>query len=169
MKVLLAALSKTGLNEAEARAKVVGLDSRGLIVANRPGLEAFKHALAANPALVSDWRLADTNHVTLSDVVANFQPTVLIGTSGQPGCFTESLVREMAKHVERPAISAPSLRASFTAAPCVRASTPSTTSMPSNGPKAARSWQPAAPSNPLCAARCATELDRAITCFASRA
>jgi malate dehydrogenase (oxaloacetate-decarboxylating) len=55
---------------------------------------------------VSDWRLDDPNQITLSDVVTNFQPTVLIGTSGQPGCFSEALVREMARHVERPALFA---------------------------------------------------------------
>ena len=106
IQVLLAALSEAGLSAAEARARVLGLDSRGLILANRPGLEAFKHGLAADPALVSDWRLDDPNNITLSDVVSNFQPTVLIGTSGQPGCFTEATIREMAKHVERPAIFA---------------------------------------------------------------
>lgn len=106
IQVLLAAMEETGLSPAEAKARVVGLDSRGLILANRPGLETFKHAFAADPTLVSDWRLDDPNQVTLSDVVANFKPTVLIGTSGQPGCFTEALVREMAEHVERPAIFA---------------------------------------------------------------
>jgi malic enzyme len=75
-------------------------------LADRPGLDAFKYALAANPALVSDWRLEDSHQITLGDVVANFQPTVLIGTSGQPGCFTEALIREMARHVERPGIFA---------------------------------------------------------------
>jgi malate dehydrogenase (oxaloacetate-decarboxylating) len=106
IQVLVAAMLEAGLNAAEARARVVGLDSRGLILANRPGLEAFKHAFAADPALVSDWHLEDPNHITLSDVIANFQPTVLIGTSGQPGCFTEALIRDMARHVERPAIFA---------------------------------------------------------------
>jgi malic enzyme len=106
IQVLLAAMSEAGLSATEARARVVGLDSRGLIVANRPGLEEFKHGFAADPELTLDWRLDEPNQITLSDVVANFQPTVLIGTSGQPGCFTEALVREMAKHVERPAIFA---------------------------------------------------------------
>ena len=38
------------------------------------------------------------------DVVKNVHPTILIGTSGQHGAFNEEIVREMAKHVERPVI-----------------------------------------------------------------
>jgi malate dehydrogenase (oxaloacetate-decarboxylating) len=32
------------------------------------------------------------------------KPTMLIGTSGVPGTFTESMIREMAEHVERPVV-----------------------------------------------------------------
>jgi malate dehydrogenase (oxaloacetate-decarboxylating) len=38
------------------------------------------------------------------DVIRNVKPSILIGTSAQPGAFTEEIIREMAKHVERPVI-----------------------------------------------------------------
>jgi len=38
------------------------------------------------------------------DVVRNVQPTILISTSGQRADFSAEIVREMAKHVERPVI-----------------------------------------------------------------
>ncbi len=104
--VLLAALENAGLSPADARSRVVGLDSRGLILSNRRKLEPFKRVFADDPALVADWQLDDPNAIHLSDVVRNYKPTVLIGTSGQGGCFTETMIREMAKHVERPAIFA---------------------------------------------------------------
>jgi Malic enzyme, NAD binding domain len=44
------------------------------------------------------------NNIDLSQVVANARPTALIGVLGQPGTFTEAIVREMARHVERPVI-----------------------------------------------------------------
>ncbi|HSO74425.1 MAG TPA: malic enzyme-like NAD(P)-binding protein, partial [Blastocatellia bacterium] len=44
------------------------------------------------------------DHITLADVVRNVRPTTLIGTSAQPGVFTEEIVREMASSVERPIV-----------------------------------------------------------------
>ncbi|TDL25719.1 hypothetical protein BD410DRAFT_813441 [Rickenella mellea] len=42
--------------------------------------------------------------VTLLDVVKAVKPTVLIGCSTAPGTFTEEVIKEMAKHCERPII-----------------------------------------------------------------
>jgi malate dehydrogenase (oxaloacetate-decarboxylating) len=43
-------------------------------------------------------------HGDLLSVVKEVKPHVLIGTSTKPGAFSEDVVREMAKHVERPVI-----------------------------------------------------------------
>jgi len=43
-------------------------------------------------------------HDNLFDVVKEVKPHVLIGTSTKPGSFTQEIVEEMAKHVERPII-----------------------------------------------------------------
>jgi malate dehydrogenase (oxaloacetate-decarboxylating) len=40
----------------------------------------------------------------LLDVIKNVKPSILIGASAQPGAFTEAIIREMAKHVDRPVI-----------------------------------------------------------------
>ena len=38
------------------------------------------------------------------EVIKNFTPTVLIGTSGQPGHFNEIIIKEMSKNTDRPII-----------------------------------------------------------------
>jgi malate dehydrogenase (oxaloacetate-decarboxylating) len=43
-------------------------------------------------------------HGDLLSVMKEVKPHILIGTSTKPGAFTEEIVREMAKHVERPII-----------------------------------------------------------------
>jgi len=84
--------------------RVLSLDSRGLLVSDRPGMEEPKRTLATDPTLVSGWKVGDPKRITLAEVVANFRPSVLIGASGQPGAFTEAIVRNMAQHAPRPVV-----------------------------------------------------------------
>jgi malate dehydrogenase (oxaloacetate-decarboxylating) len=107
VSVLIASLRERGLTRKEALKRIVALDSRGLVLSDRPGLEPFKRAFAREPELVAEWKLEQPqDRIGLLDVVRNFRPTILIGTSGQPGCFTEDIVKQMADNVERPAIFA---------------------------------------------------------------
>lgn len=50
----------------------------------------------------SEWRGKDSKN--LHSIIAEVKPHVLIGTSTKPGAFTQQVVEEMAKHVERPII-----------------------------------------------------------------
>ncbi len=50
----------------------------------------------------SEWQDADTKD--LFSIIRKVKPHVLIGTSTKPKAFTEDIVREMAKHVDRPII-----------------------------------------------------------------
>ena len=49
-----------------------------------------------------DWE--GTSHGSLHDVIKAVKPHVLIGTSTKPKAFTEEIIKEMAKHVERPIV-----------------------------------------------------------------
>jgi len=44
------------------------------------------------------------SHGDLLSVIKEVKPHVLIGTSTRPGSFTQDIIKEMAKHVERPII-----------------------------------------------------------------
>ena len=65
----------------------------------------------------AQWPLEQPGRVTLLDVVRNAKPTTLIGVSGQPGSFSEQIVRTMAENNRRPVIfplSNPTSRAEAT-------------------------------------------------------
>jgi malate dehydrogenase (oxaloacetate-decarboxylating) len=101
---IVSAMMSEGLTQREARSAIWLVDSHGLVHTGRPGLEPFKQKYAQDTARVSDWESSDPDRISLLDVIRNVKPSILIGTSAQPGAFTEELIREMAKHVERPVI-----------------------------------------------------------------
>ena len=69
----------------------------------RPAAEprAWKRESAAEK---QPGRASSGNIIGLAEVVRQVRPTVLIGTSGVAGAFTEAIVREMAWHADRPII-----------------------------------------------------------------
>jgi len=93
-----------GLTPEVARQRVGVIDSRGLLVDDKPQSEEYKKELAWPAQTAADYGLGDPSQRDLASVVRHFKPTVLIGTSGIGQTFTESIVREMAKHVARPVI-----------------------------------------------------------------
>lgn len=75
---------------------------------DKPGLLLKSYKDKLTPAQVpfarddSEW--PNKEHLDLFSVVKTVKPHVLIGTSTRPNSFTEDIVREMGKHVERPVI-----------------------------------------------------------------
>jgi malate dehydrogenase (oxaloacetate-decarboxylating) len=95
------ALIEHGLKESEARRKIFTLDSRGVITSDRM-VEPYKAKYAKNPVEMG-W-LQDSGDNALLDTVKHGGVTVLIGTSGQSGCFTREVVEAMAANCDRPVI-----------------------------------------------------------------
>jgi malate dehydrogenase (oxaloacetate-decarboxylating) len=92
-----------GLSKEEARARFYAIDQYGLITEDRQNVEPEQLPYARKQQEVQSWKQPN-GEVTLLDVVRNMKPTVLIGVSGQPGTFTEQVIREMAKYTSRPVI-----------------------------------------------------------------
>jgi malate dehydrogenase (oxaloacetate-decarboxylating) len=97
------AMVDEGATRADAEARIMTLDSRGLIVEGRPNLPPGKAQLALPLEAVKNWQI-DDHPIGLRDVVRNARASVLIGVSGVPGVFTEEMIRRMALHAARPII-----------------------------------------------------------------
>ena len=93
-----------GLTRQEAERRIWTTDSRGLVTQARTGLEEFKATYARPQDEVSGWPVKDPARITLEETVRFAKPTILLGTSGTPGVFTEEVVRDMAKNAERPLV-----------------------------------------------------------------
>jgi malate dehydrogenase (oxaloacetate-decarboxylating) len=97
-------IQREGLNEQEARARLWLVDSRGLVHDGREDLGIFKKKYAQPVAVLSNWKTKDRKLFSFTEVVEHVQPTILIGTSAQPGAFTEEVIRTIAKNTERPIV-----------------------------------------------------------------
>ncbi|NJD30327.1 MAG: NAD-dependent malic enzyme [Gammaproteobacteria bacterium] len=104
IRQLKAAMRLEGLSEAQCLERVAALDSRGLLVADHDLRDAYKRELAWPADLARQLGLGGNDDRGLEAVVRAFRPTVLIGTSGQRGCFNEDIVRAMAASCERPVV-----------------------------------------------------------------
>jgi malate dehydrogenase (oxaloacetate-decarboxylating) len=94
-----------GLSPGEATARFYALGSKGLLAAGYPGtLRDFQVPYARTAGEVAGWQRDADGRIGLAEVVSRTRPTMLIGTSTQPGAFSEPIVTEMAEHAERPVI-----------------------------------------------------------------
>lgn len=106
--IVVAAMQREGLSEAEARRRCWFLDSKGLVIASRKDLPEHKRPFAQDRAPLPD----------LTAAVESFKPTALVGASGRGGLFTKSVLEAMARLNERPivfALSNPTSKAECTA------------------------------------------------------
>jgi malic enzyme len=106
-RLVRTALMAEGLDAAGAKRAIVTVDTKGLVFAGRDQLDDDKLEFALTAAELSSYGfdgLSPSDRLDLTAVIAGVKPTMLIGTSGTPGAFTESAIREMAAHAERPII-----------------------------------------------------------------
>lgn len=87
-----------GADSEEARKQFYMVDRYGLVTDNMadltPGQQKYARTADEFPTQLTD----------LAEIIDAVKPTVLIGTSGQAGAFTQAVVEKMAAYNERPAI-----------------------------------------------------------------
>lgn len=102
-RLIRAELRKHGLEGEALTAAIACLDSQGLLVDDRRIDDEHKREFTW-PAALAAARGIGAKDRDLTAVVRALRPTVLIGTSGEPGTFSEETLRAMAAGVERPVV-----------------------------------------------------------------
>ncbi|PYD80472.1 NAD-dependent malic enzyme [Komagataeibacter sucrofermentans] len=95
-----------GMTAQEASRRFFMVDINGLVREGMPGVTEGQQPFAQPADIAAGWRVDDAAHITLAEVMAHVQPTMLIGTSGQGGAFTREIVAPMARQAARPIIFA---------------------------------------------------------------
>lgn len=98
--ILLDEMIRQGVPEEEARQHFYQVDKQGLLFEDTEGLTPGQIPFTRKR---SEFTNAD-ELTNLEAVVKAIHPTIMIGTSTQPGAFTEEIVKEMAAHTPRPII-----------------------------------------------------------------
>ncbi|WP_414829529.1 NAD-dependent malic enzyme [Alteromonas sp. H39] len=102
-EMLIQQMVHEGLTDAQARKQVFMIDRFGLLTEGMEGLRDFQQKLQQSAADIADWTFSG-DYASLLDAVHCAKPDILIGVSGQPGLFTEQVVRAMKQHNSLPII-----------------------------------------------------------------
>jgi malate dehydrogenase (oxaloacetate-decarboxylating) len=101
---LRGAMKGEGFSYQEARSHFWVVDRDGLLHSGRKDLTPEQSVYAQPEDRVSGWPRTSNGHIGLADVIGKMEATVLIGLSTAGGAFSEPIVREMARKVQRPII-----------------------------------------------------------------
>ena len=102
-EMLIQQMISEGLSEQDARQQMFMVDRFGLVTEGMQGLRDFQQKLEQKQSDLASWNYSG-EYPSLLDVVNCAKPSILIGVSGQPGLFTEQVVRAMRQHCQQPII-----------------------------------------------------------------
>lgn len=100
---IIAQMVSEGISDEQARSQIFMVDRYGLLTEGMEGLRDFQAALVQSKSALEAWSFSG-EYASLLDVMHCAQPDILIGVSGQPGLFTEQVIKAMHTGCERPII-----------------------------------------------------------------
>jgi malic enzyme len=103
-RLVEAIMSAEGAGPDDIRGAVMMVDSRGLVFEGRDHLDDDKRPFALPSRELGHYGFEPASQYDLETVVRQVAPTILIGTSGQAGVFTETAIREMAARTPVPVV-----------------------------------------------------------------
>jgi malate dehydrogenase (oxaloacetate-decarboxylating) len=98
------ALRDCGLSCQEAGRRIWVVNRGGVLRSDRQDLLPEQRVYAHPAERFDSWALPAGGRIDLETVIRNVRATILIGLSTVGGAFTEPIVREMARKIERPII-----------------------------------------------------------------
>ena len=101
---LRGAMKQEGLSEEEAQSRFWVVDKDGLLHRGRTDLTPEQRVYAQPESHVAGWPRTSNGHIGLADVIGKIDATILIGLSTVGGAFSEPIVRDMARKIDRPII-----------------------------------------------------------------
>ena len=105
-RLVATAMAEETDNQAKIHKAQAFLDSAGLVHEGQVIKDPHKRPFAMLRSEMREYGFTGDGPFDLLEVVKRVKPTILLGTTARPGTFTEEVVREMAKHCERPLIFA---------------------------------------------------------------
>jgi len=103
-RLLQSIMRAEGATEEDTHRAVIMIDSKGLVFEGRDDVQEDKRPFALSEDELIGFGLEPSEHYDLETVVRHVAPTVLVGTSGKAGTFTETAIREMAARTPRPIV-----------------------------------------------------------------
>ena len=100
---IISTMVAEGISDEQARSQIFMVDRFGLLTEGMEGLRDFQQALCQSKDGLSEWTYSG-EYASLLDVMHCAQPDILIGVSGQPGLFTEQVIRAMHASCPQPII-----------------------------------------------------------------
>ena len=98
------AMKGEGVSEQDSRRHFWMVDKDGLLHSGRKDLTPEQIVYAQPESRLSGWLPTANGRIGLADVIGKIEATILIGLSTVGGAFAETIVREMARKVQRPII-----------------------------------------------------------------
>lgn len=100
---IVAQMCAEGISDQQARSQIFMVDRYGLLTDDMPEVLDFQRPLAQARANLDSWQCA-SDYASLVEVMTFAKPSILIGVSGQPGLFTETVIKTMLKSCKQPII-----------------------------------------------------------------
>ncbi len=101
---LYVGLVEAGLSVGAANERILTLDSRGLVVQGRPGLEPYKEEFAVAADRVRAWGLDPAGKIGLIPAIEKARATAIYGLSGRRGDISEEVVRALMANTPSPLV-----------------------------------------------------------------